>query len=89
MGIIKIEGFTCERCAHIWASRNQKNDAQPRLESRGLKSARFLDARESPRSEERGFQDSRQRQMPIVCPKCKSPYWNIKRKNKPEKGARG
>jgi Zn finger protein HypA/HybF involved in hydrogenase expression len=20
--------------------------------------------------------------VPIVCPKCKSPYWNIKRKNK-------
>ncbi|MBU0466418.1 MAG: hypothetical protein KKD94_00845 [Nanoarchaeota archaeon] len=23
---------------------------------------------------------SRKKQIPIVCPKCKSPYWNIKKK---------
>ena len=38
---------------------NQKIDVPPRLRSRGLNGTRFLDARESPRSKERGFQDSR------------------------------
>ncbi len=49
MGVMKIDGFVCERCGHRWISRaNSKH-------------------------------------IPIVCPKCKSPYWNIKRTKK-EKG---
>lgn len=26
--------------------------------------------------------------FPLVCPKCKSPYWNTPRKNKIKKGAK-
>ncbi len=46
MALINIQGFSCERCNHIWA---------PRLDSR---------------------------KMPLVCPGCKSPYWNIPRQRK-------
>lgn len=45
MGEIKLDGFLCDRCDHIWASR--KNSEQ----------------------------------KPTVCPRCKSPYWNIPRKD--------
>jgi len=45
MAKIKLEGYKCERCGHIWAPRDNK-------------------------------------QEPMVCPKCKSPYWNIPRKKK-------
>jgi Zn finger protein HypA/HybF involved in hydrogenase expression len=45
MGLIKIEGFICERCSHKWVSKNIDADF-----------------------------------IPIVCPKCKSPYWNKKRR---------
>lgn len=38
MGTIKIAGYRCERCGHIWVPRNEEK--------------------------------------PIVCPKCKSPYWD-------------
>ena len=41
MGRVKLEGYRCERCNHIWV----------------------------PRDEE----------IPRVCPKCKSPYWDIPR----------
>jgi len=27
----------------------------------------------------------RNKEEPLVCPKCKSPYWNKPRKNKPKK----
>ena len=47
MSVIKIDGYMCERCAHKWASRNDR--------------------------------------IPIVCPKCKSPYWNIPKKSKVKK----
>jgi DNA-directed RNA polymerase subunit RPC12/RpoP len=50
MGRIKIDGYICERCNHIWAPR----------------------------------QNSNKDDLPTVCPKCKSPYWNKPRK-KPRK----
>jgi len=40
-------------------AKNQKNDAPPRLESRGLFGVRFLDARERPSLKRQGFQRSR------------------------------
>jgi len=43
MAKIKIIGYKCERCGHIWVGRGKQ---------------------------------------PIVCAKCKSPYWNKPRKNK-------
>ena len=49
MGEIKLTGYVCERCNHIWA---------PRLLKKSKKS------------------------KPVVCPKCKSPYWNKPRKKK-------
>jgi len=49
MGEIKLDGYICERCDHIWA---------PRLRTRI------------------------EQKKPLVCPRCKSPYWNIPRKNK-------
>ena len=44
MGEIKLDGFLCDRCDHMWASRRNSE------------------------------------QKPTVCPRCKSPYWNIPRK---------
>ena len=44
MGKIKIEGYKCERCEHVWVPREKEE--------------------------------------PRVCPKCKSPYWNVPRKKK-------
>ncbi len=41
--ILKVKGFKCERCNHMWAPRNKE-------------------------------------EKPIICPKCKSPYWNRPRK---------
>jgi len=49
MGEIKLSGYICERCSHVWVPR-----------SMGKASSK----------------------KPLVCPKCKSPYWNIPRKNK-------
>ena len=49
MGEVKLDGYICERCGHIWVSRLIK---------------------------------SGDKKAPVVCPKCKSPYWNIPRKNK-------
>ena len=49
MGKIKIEGYVCERCKHIWAPRKENKN-------------------------------------PRVCPKCKSPYWDVVKKIK--KGGR-
>jgi len=48
MGEIKLDGYVCERCKHIWV---------PRL-------IQSIDKK------------------PLVCPKCKSPYWNIPKKIK-------
>jgi len=45
MAKIKIEGYKCERCGHIWTPRDTSKE-------------------------------------PMVCPKCKSPYWNIPRRRK-------
>jgi len=47
MALLNIKGYSCERCAHMWVSRNL---------------------------------DSSKSKLPIVCPKCKSPYWNIPKK---------
>ena len=44
MGRVKIEGYKCERCGHIWAPRVEREE------------------------------------KPRVCPKCKSPYWDIPRR---------
>ena len=44
MGKVKVDAYKCERCGHIWMSRENSRDE------------------------------------PKVCPKCKSPYWNIPRK---------
>jgi DNA-directed RNA polymerase subunit RPC12/RpoP len=49
MGEIKLDGYICERCSHLWV---------PRLNENNLK------------------------KKPLVCPKCKSPYWNIPKKIK-------
>jgi DNA-directed RNA polymerase subunit RPC12/RpoP len=43
---VKLEGYKCERCSHIWLPRKY------------------------------GEQD------PVICPKCKSPYWNRPRETK-------
>ena len=48
MGKVKLSGYICERCKHVWVPREYK-------------------AKEKPR----------------VCPRCKSPYWDIPRKTKP------
>jgi len=52
MGKIKLDGYICERCEHIWVPRFNKTSSQKK---------------------------------PLVCPKCKSPYWNIPRKVKIKK----
>ncbi len=52
MGEIKLDGYICERCGHIWVPR-LKHSIVPK--------------------------------KPIVCPKCKSPYWDIPKKLKPKK----
>ena len=44
MGVIKISGWKCERCFHVWKARNTS--------------------------------------IPIVCAKCKSPYWNKPKQKK-------
>jgi transcription elongation factor Elf1 len=49
MGELKLDGYVCERCNHIWVSRIIK---------------------------------LKEKRKPLVCPKCKSPYWDIPRKNK-------
>ena len=38
---IKLDGYKCERCGHVWLPRIYDNDKDP-----------------------------------VICPKCKSPYWN-------------
>lgn len=40
MGIVKLDGYKCERCDHLWVPRSKIDE------------------------------------LPIICPKCKSPYWN-------------
>ena len=44
--MVKVDGYQCERCGHIWVAREGR---------------------------ERG-------DLPTICPKCKSPYWNRPRK---------
>jgi len=46
MGKVRLDGYICERCKHLWVPRNYS------------------------------------KKEPLVCPKCKSPYWNIPKKNK-------
>lgn len=46
MALVKVDGYRCERCEHIWVAR-----------------------------EEREKDD-----LPVICPKCKSPYWNKPKK---------
>ena len=41
MGKIKLDGYKCERCSHIWFPRENA--------------------------------------IPRVCPRCKSPYWDVPR----------
>ena len=48
MGIVKLDGYSCDRCGHQWMPRSKIDE------------------------------------LPIICPKCKSPYWNIPRKNELE-----
>jgi uncharacterized OB-fold protein len=43
MGIVKLDGYRCERCGHLWVPRSKIDE------------------------------------LPIICPKCKSPYWNKSR----------
>jgi len=43
MGRIKLEGYKCERCGHVWFPRKY---------------------------------DEKTLGLPILCPKCKSAYWN-------------
>jgi len=50
---IKVKGFKCERCEHIWI---------PRVSLKELTSEKL-------------------KEIPVICPKCKSPYWNKARKN--------
>lgn len=45
MARVKIEGYKCERCGHIWAPRAVREE------------------------------------KPRVCPKCKSPYWDVPRRS--------
>jgi len=52
MGIIKLEGYICERCSHTWVSRHKHRNSGGK---------------------------------PVVCPACKTPYWDIPRKNKKRK----
>lgn len=42
MGKVKLDGFRCERCNHLWFPRDSNT-------------------------------------IPRVCPKCKSPYWDVLR----------
>jgi Zn finger protein HypA/HybF involved in hydrogenase expression len=43
---VKLEGYKCERCSHVWLPRKY-----------GTK------------------------EDPVICPKCKSPYWNRPRES--------
>jgi Zn finger protein HypA/HybF involved in hydrogenase expression len=52
MGLIKVDGYSCERCSHVWAAKNSRIKAR----------------------------------LPVVCPKCHSAYWNIKRRDRKNKG---
>lgn len=56
MGEVKLDGYICERCKHIWVSRLIKGN---------------------------------EKMLPVVCPKCKSPYWNKPRKNKKQRTKNG
>lgn len=38
---IKLDGYRCERCEHVWLPRVYNEDEDP-----------------------------------VICPRCKSPYWN-------------
>ncbi|BDQ30295.1 hypothetical protein [Nitrosopumilus zosterae] len=49
MGIVKLEGYSCDRCGHQWVPRTKINE------------------------------------LPIICPKCKSPYWNKPRQGNTKK----
>ncbi len=42
LGKIKLEGYKCDRCGHIWLPRMYTDESE----------------------------------LPVICPKCKSPYWN-------------
>lgn len=44
MGIVKLDGYSCERCEHEWVPRSKIDE------------------------------------LPTICPKCKSPYWNKPRR---------
>jgi DNA-directed RNA polymerase subunit RPC12/RpoP len=46
---IKLDGYRCERCGHIWL---------PRI-----------------------YGESEGQGDPVICPKCKSPYWNKTKKD--------
>lgn len=48
MGIVKLDGYECERCGHRWFPRSKIDE------------------------------------LPTICPKCKSPYWNKPRKTERE-----
>ena len=50
--ILKVKGYKCERCEHVWMPRMRNND------------------------------------KPVICPKCKSPYWDKPRINRTKKGAK-
>jgi DNA-directed RNA polymerase subunit RPC12/RpoP len=45
---IKLDGYRCERCGHIWL---------PRI-----------------------YGEAEGQGDPVICPKCKSPYWNKPKK---------
>ncbi len=70
MGKINLSGYVCERCGHTWISRN-KNSVSLRDKRKGKR-----------KGKEKKEKNKLKEKLPIVCPKCKSPYWNIPRKNK-------
>jgi len=46
MALIKLDGYRCERCSHVWVARGKREPDD----------------------------------LPIICPSCKSPYWNKPRR---------
>jgi len=70
--VIKMAGFHCERCGHNWIPREE-------TVSNLMTSEEFVN---------NWMTNDAPEKRPRVCPKCKSPYWDIPRKKVSAKSAK-
>jgi hypothetical protein len=61
---IAFWGFYCCRCGHRWVPRGVPQEYQAKGDEERL------------RSTDPGTKPPEPEEEPLVCPKCKSPYWN-------------